>query len=85
MQELQCHFVIEHHPSHQGQPQLLESTGDPNAATVVFDRELWRLRKQGRAGEVVLLRCDERRTIVLRQPLVIQRVARQRPWERVSA
>ena len=74
MDEPTCQFAIVHHPATQGQPRLLGRASDANEATVLLDREVHRLRKQGRDGEVHLMRTAPQQTIVLRMPLRSRRL-----------
>jgi hypothetical protein len=69
MDEPASPFAVVHHPAMQGHPRLLGRTDDPNEATLLLDREMHRLRKQGRDGEVRLMRTAPHQTIVLRLPL----------------
>jgi hypothetical protein len=70
MNHQECRYAIVHHPPGHKRPQLLGHALNPNEATMAFHRQLWRLRKQGRAGDVVLARCDADQTVILRQPLL---------------
>ena len=69
MDALEAQFAIVHHPAMQGGPRLLGHTSDPNEATMLLDQEVQRLRKQGRDGEVHLVRTAAPQTIMLRWPL----------------
>jgi hypothetical protein len=66
-------FAVVHHPATQGHPRLLGRTSDPNEATLLLDREMDRLRKQGRDGEVHPMRTDPGQAIILRLPLRMRR------------
>jgi hypothetical protein len=62
-------YVIVYQPA-QGPAQILGRSADANAATVTADTALSQLRKQGRDGEVRVVRFDPEQTVLLRLPLV---------------
>lgn len=62
-------FTIVYQPLQPGPWQVLGDYADANAVTVVAHQLLDRLRKQGRGGEVQVIRADAEPTVVLRLPL----------------
>ena len=70
MPALQRCYVLAFQSDPRRRPQRLELLEDVNAATVAAHAAWRRLRGQGRAGEVLLLRQDQDEAVVLRLPLV---------------
>jgi hypothetical protein len=71
-------FVIIYQPA-QGPAQPLGRSADANTATVAAHDHCDRLRKQGRAGDVRVVRIDAEQTLVLRLPLVSRPTPIPRP------
>lgn len=67
-------YVIVYQPA-QGPARPLGRSADANAATVDADTALCQLRKQGRAGEVRVVRLDDEQTVMLRLPLIARPTA----------
>lgn len=71
-------FVVVYQPARGGLAQSIGQRVDANTATIVAHHLLDRLRRQGRDGEVRIVRADPDQTVVLRLPLV-SHSSRMRP------